>query len=333
MTPIALQHPDHFPYFDEDTMTSKRNSRVFTEENSAHDQNRSMAQQKQQTSAYRSRRNSRSSSKDELSALAEKMGDAECNRIPSTDSDLPSRSHGGVVAIGKGLSAEVLAPGDVKVIVECKVSRKESEDFSSPPLAGRPNNFGMVIPGVYRSSYPKAQDFEYLRGLKLKTLVTLVKKDEIDQDLVSFAASNDIHQVVFNMKGTKKESIPLQTMKSILEVVLDRRNHPLLIHCNQGKHRTGCVVAVVRKVAGWNASSVLDEYRAFAEPKIRESDVEYIRNFEISALYPLATEHHSRYTPIQVRSFRRTLVFSTIIMLLWVVSGTQLLSTRKELTS
>lgn len=160
-----------------------------------------------------------------------------------------------------------------------------------------------------------------------------MKKDEIDQDLVSFAASNDIHQVVFNMKGTKKESIPIQTMKSILEVVLDRRNHPLLIHCNQGKHRTGCVVAVVRKVAGWNASSVLDEYRAFAEPKIRESDVEYIRNFEISALHPLATEHHSRYTPIQVRSFRRTLVFSTIIMLLWVVSGTQLLSTRKELTS
>lgn len=94
-------------------MASKRNSRVFTEENSAHDQNRSMAQQKQ-TSAYRSRRNSRSSSKDELSALAETMGDAECNRIPSTDSDLPSRSHGGVVATGKGLSAEVLAPGDVK---------------------------------------------------------------------------------------------------------------------------------------------------------------------------------------------------------------------------
>lgn len=66
------------------------------------------------------------------------------------------------------------------VIVECKVSRKESEDFSSPPLAGRPNNFGMVIPGVYRSSYPKAQDFEYLRGLKLKTLVyvPLVEREQ-----------------------------------------------------------------------------------------------------------------------------------------------------------
>jgi tyrosine-protein phosphatase SIW14 len=37
------------------------------------------------------------------------------------------------------------------------------------------------------------------------------------------------------MKGTKKEDIPVATMKAILRVVLDRRNHPLLIHCNHGK--------------------------------------------------------------------------------------------------
>ena len=37
------------------------------------------------------------------------------------------------------------------------------------------------------------------------------------------------------MKGTKKEDIPIKTMKSILRLVLDRQNHPLLIHCNHGK--------------------------------------------------------------------------------------------------
>ncbi len=37
------------------------------------------------------------------------------------------------------------------------------------------------------------------------------------------------------MKGTKKENIPISTMQSILRVVLDRQNHPLLIHCNHGK--------------------------------------------------------------------------------------------------
>lgn len=28
----------------------------------------------------------------------------------------------------------------------------------------------------------------------------------------------------------------------------DARNHPLLIHCNKGKHRTGCLVGCFRKV-------------------------------------------------------------------------------------
>lgn len=39
------------------------------------------------------------------------------------------------------------------------------------PLDGRPHNFGVVVPGVYRSSYPKASDFEYIANLKLKTVV------------------------------------------------------------------------------------------------------------------------------------------------------------------
>lgn len=43
--------------------------------------------------------------------------------------------------------------------------------FPSPPLEGRPLNFGVVIPGVYRSSYPKPRDYEYIQGLKLKTVV------------------------------------------------------------------------------------------------------------------------------------------------------------------
>lgn len=50
-----------------------------------------------------------------------------------------------------------------------------------------------------------------------------------------FLQKNGIRHCVFDMKGTKKEAIPIKTMKSILRMVLDRRNHPLLIHCNHGK--------------------------------------------------------------------------------------------------
>lgn len=36
---------------------------------------------------------------------------------------------------------------------------------------GRPDNFGVIEPGVYRSSYPKLEDFAFLQGLKLKTVM------------------------------------------------------------------------------------------------------------------------------------------------------------------
>lgn len=46
-----------------------------------------------------------------------------------------------------------------------------ASDFPSAPLTGRPLNFGVVVPGVYRSSYPKPDDYTYIRDLKLKTIV------------------------------------------------------------------------------------------------------------------------------------------------------------------
>lgn len=58
---------------------------------------------------------------------------------------------------------------------------------------------------------------------------------DFPQGYGAFLEKNSIQHAVFDMKGTKKEEIPITTMKSILRVVLDRRNHPLLIHCNHGK--------------------------------------------------------------------------------------------------
>lgn len=152
---------------------------------------------------------------------------------------------------------------------------------------------------------------------------TLVKREELDHEFESFTAGNGIRQVIFNMKGTKKEAIPVATMASILELVLDRQHYPLLLHCNHGKHRTGCVVAVVRKLSGWALNNVLDEYKSYAMPKIRECDVDYINAFQSSSLQSLTYEP-ARFSPVQLRTFFRTLLFSTFVMVLWLVSGSQM---------
>jgi tyrosine-protein phosphatase SIW14 len=159
--------------------------------------------------------------------------------------------------------------------------------------------------------------------LELTCRSSLVKKEEFDHDLEMFVAQEGIRQVVFNMKGTKKEAIPLKTMKSILSIVLNKENYPLLIHCNHGKHRTGCVVGVVRKVAGWDVESVVAEYKSYAEPKSRECDIEYLSSFQTSTLCASNTLG-PKYTRSQMTTFFRTLTFSTFVLLLWLLSGTKL---------
>lgn len=66
--------------------------------------------------------------------------------------------------------------------------------------------------------------------------------------------------------------IPDDGIAAALSAVLDRRNHPMLIHCNKGKHRTGCLVGCLRKVQRWAFSSIFDEYIRFSYPKARMMD-------------------------------------------------------------
>ncbi|KAL7931654.1 tyrosine phosphatase family domain-containing protein [Trichoderma chlorosporum] len=217
------------------------------------------------------------------------------------------------------------------------ITASHLSEYPTAPMEGRPINFGLVVPGVYRSSYPKKEDYAFLKGLKLKTIVTLVKKDEPDHELESFVAANGIQQVVFNMKGTKKEPIPPTTMAAILELVLDRKNYPLMIHCNHGKHRTGCVVAVVRKLSGWGLDSVVDEYTTYASPKVRECDVEYITSFQPSSLeitlIRSVNPENPRFGPLQVRSFMRTLLFTAVVTTIWLVSGSRMAVHRDSMSS
>lgn len=67
-------------------------------------------------------------------------------------------------------------------------------------------------------------------------LSTLVEKDA-PEGYAKFMQDNGIKHIVINMEGTKKVSIPPAVMASIMKVVMDRRNYPILIHCNHGKVR------------------------------------------------------------------------------------------------
>ncbi|KAI0868365.1 tyrosine phosphatase family-domain-containing protein [Hypoxylon argillaceum] len=146
-----------------------------------------------------------------------------------------------------------------------------------------PINFSMVSEGLYRSGYPETQDYPFIQSLKLRTIVTLVSK-ELPDGYQEFIQANRITHKIFDMAGTKKEDIPVSMMRSIHAAVSNPENYPLLVHCNHGKHRTGCVVGVLRKSNQWDLKRIIDEYSAFAEPKVRETDLKYLTDFELTSL-------------------------------------------------
>lgn len=87
------------------------------------------------------------------------------------------------------------------------------------------------------------------------------------------------------------------------------------------KHRTGCVVALVRKMQNWDLERILDEYKFFASPKPRDCDVEYVTKFEVNdiqhlALAPLA-ETIPAQQPVGARRIRFLVVAFIFVFICW----------------
>ncbi len=161
-----------------------------------------------------------------------------------------------------------------------------TEQVFVPPL-----NFSMVAPGVYRSGYPNKRNFPFLKRLGLRSICYLCPEDYLHANS-EFMQQHGIQLLQFKILGNKEPfvDIPEEMIASALAAVLDTRNHPLLIHCNKGKHRTGCLVGCLRKVQRWSLTQIFDEYRRFAGNKVRMLDQQFIELFATSQVQ-LAPRH------------------------------------------
>ncbi|KAI9801304.1 MAG: hypothetical protein M1833_002874 [Piccolia ochrophora] len=153
-------------------------------------------------------------------------------------------------------------------------------------------NFAEVVPGIYRSGFPKSENFDHLKKLSLKTILTLVP-EEYPASNVSFMQEHSIQHFQIPLPG-KKEPFGKNVTESIdvaLKLLLDRANHPILIHCNQGKHRTGCVAGCFRKLLAWDLLPVVSEYRLHAGLKVRDRDLQFIALFVPDMLFKMSHEN------------------------------------------
>lgn len=167
-------------------------------------------------------------------------------------------------------------------------------DKSQPPSpdgSGRPVNFQVIAPGLYRSSYPLCPHFETLAELELKTIVTLVP-EPLPSEYEKFITSNGIthHHIPILANKHPEVYTPDETINKVVKLMLDPANYPMLIHCNKGKHRSGTICAAFRKVTGWTLEACLEEYERYSTPKDRALDKVFIERYDASVLKPVAFE-------------------------------------------
>jgi hypothetical protein len=108
--------------------------------------------------------------------------------------------------------------------------------------------------------------------------------------LKHFLNTHQVKQAHISIAANKDGAIKMTT-ESIAQAILfvsDPANYPVYIHCNQGKHRTGCVIACLRKCQQVPLHEVLEEYKTYAYPKERPGDIAFIKAFDPQCLEQFA---------------------------------------------
>jgi tyrosine-protein phosphatase SIW14 len=154
-----------------------------------------------------------------------------------------------------------------------------------------PTNYGTVLPGIlYRSSYPEQKNYEFIEDLKIKTILTLVP-EPVAPEYQAFMKESGIQHFQVHIKANKGEvRVESCEMSRALRLIMDRTNHPILIHCNKGKHRTGCTVACFRRIIGNDISSIVDDYHTYAGVKARFMDEVFFEGFDLNNVMWMARQ-------------------------------------------
>lgn len=139
-------------------------------------------------------------------------------------------------------------------------------------------NFAKLDGVLWRGAQPTAEGFKALERAGAKTIVSF-RHDHDDLPL---------------LKGTKLRylRIPSRAWRAkeaaitqFLKVLEDPANHPVYIHCAQGRDRTGYNAAAYRIVVqGWDAETALKEMHAFRFNTVWVANPGFLRNLDTARM-------------------------------------------------
>lgn len=153
-------------------------------------------------------------------------------------------------------------------------------------------HFHVVKPGVLlRCGQPRVEDLEHIREKQGLRAVVCARggtrhplRGRWFRRERAYCAARGIH--LEHMPFSDRAVPPSEVFDRFLGLVRDPANHPVLVHCEQGFHRTGVLCAAYRiAVEGWTVDAALEE----AERLGFQTDVPK-RNGLIAALREWARE-------------------------------------------
>lgn len=124
------------------------------------------------------------------------------------------------------------------------------------------------------------------------TILSSLVEEEMKPEVAKFIDMYGVNHVCIPIKANKEGEVRT-TLDSLCEAILylmNPINHPVYIHCNRGKHRTGTVIACLRKCQMWPIDDVLAEYDTYAGEKARPEDKKLIRAFNPADVFKYAKD-------------------------------------------
>ncbi|KAJ5176304.1 tyrosine-protein phosphatase siw14 [Penicillium canariense] len=157
----------------------------------------------------------------------------------------------------------------------------DEEREGMPPLQYIiPPRFAQVVDGIYRAGFPNIFHLDVHEALGVKTVLSLVSTD-YSWPVQHYMGRNDILLLCVPVVVNKRPCLKTtdHTVNIVMNVLMNTKTHPIVIHCNQGKHRTGCMIACFRKLQGWGHEAIVQEYREFAGHKPRPLDEAFVKAY------------------------------------------------------
>lgn len=142
----------------------------------------------------------------------------------------------------------------VVVGLPCGLAAQRDQDTPAPGLIPR---FRQVADGFYRGGQPRKEGFAYLKRIGVKTIVNLRGEND-ERAQVEKLGFKYVH-----IPMSPRERVPEHKIESFFQVLRDRRNYPVFVHCERGADRVGFMVALYRiAFQGWDAAKAYEEARS-----------------------------------------------------------------------